>query len=90
MYFCTQVKLRGQIDWKIEDFLSWVAFQEEGSQQTSSVFDFYFPAVKKNYKFSILMYPKGEKVFWNNIVNTVKLGYSEHGYNEHINVLHLV
>jgi hypothetical protein len=55
-----QIQLQGQIDWKIKNFLDWAEVKEIGYSKESTVFKFNFPEVKKCYKFSLSLRPKGE------------------------------
>jgi hypothetical protein len=55
-----QIQLQGQIDWKIKNFLDWAKVKEIGYSKESAVFKFNFPEVKKCYKFSLSLRPKGE------------------------------
>jgi hypothetical protein len=56
-----QIQLQGQIDWKIKNFLDWAEVKEIGYSKESTVFKFNFPEVKKCYKFSLDLQPKGEQ-----------------------------
>jgi hypothetical protein len=55
-----KVQLKGQINWKINDFLVWKAFQETGSEKLSPEFKFNFPEVNKCFTFRLRLMPKGD------------------------------
>jgi len=54
-----QTKLYCQIDWTIEDYLTWSELKEDHSEQFSPDFEFYFPEVNKTYVFALKIRPKG-------------------------------
>ena len=56
-----QTKLHCQIDWTIEDYLTWSDLKEDFSEQYSPDFKFYFPEVNKTHIFALKIRPKGEK-----------------------------
>jgi hypothetical protein len=59
-FFLFQIQLKGRISWKVENFLDWAKLKETGYQQNSSIFSFNFPEIKKCYKFTLCLHPKGE------------------------------
>ena len=56
-----QTTLQCQIDWTVEDYLTWSDLKEDLSEQYSPDFQFYFPEVNKTYVFALKIRPKGEK-----------------------------
>jgi hypothetical protein len=54
-----KVELKGQINWKINDFLLWAEFKKINSLEISPDFKFNFPEVNKCYSFRLVLMPKG-------------------------------
>jgi hypothetical protein len=59
--FCTTKTLKEEasMEWTIKDFADWAESKDIGSRHCSSKFLFQFDSIKKNYNFSIVIYPKG-------------------------------
>jgi hypothetical protein len=55
-----QFELKGQINWKINDFLAWTAFKKTGFKEISPEFKFNFPEVNKCFTFQLELLPKGQ------------------------------
>ena len=49
------INLKGQINWKIHNFLDWAKLKKKGYFKLSPTYKLTFPEVNKSYKFDILI-----------------------------------
>jgi hypothetical protein len=57
------ILLKGQINWKIHDFLDWAKLKKNGYVKFSPICEFYFPEVNKSYKFYLYIHPTSDRTW---------------------------
>ena len=65
------VELKGQINWKINNFLDWAKLKKKGYCRVSCLYRFDFPGVDRSFKFALIIVPRGRGWPWNTTTNDI-------------------